>query len=349
MIYPWQQEVWKGLRRNGVRTHHALLLHGSAGIGKKRFAEILAQSQLCTNTDDHGYPCGHCDDCRWYLQQSHPDFRLVMPEAMRSEPSTPADTSSDDASRAERKKPSNQITVEQVRELQGFLSLTSHRAGGRRVVVIQPADRMNSSAANALLKLLEEPPDGTLFLLVTDEIRRLLPTILSRCLRYPMPMAQRAEAASWLREQGFKDPEGLLAQAGGAPLTALEIAAPERQAERRQFLDQLAKLDGPDRALELVAMAHKLSLPSVLRWLTAWCYDLMAARLAGMVRYHPDYEKYLNGCAPRLALDGLLRYQDLLKSAVRSVDHPLNPRLFLEHLLLSYSSLLTDSIAPDHG
>jgi DNA polymerase-3 subunit delta' len=339
MIYPWHQSAWDDLWRNGPRSHHAVLLHGPAGNGKRHFACIYAQSQLCVNTDGRGYACGHCDDCRWYLQQSHPDFRLVTPEAMRPESLTPVDTSSDQAGRADKRKPSNQITIEQVRELRDFLSLTAHRSGGLRVVVMQPADRMNSPAANALLKLLEEPPAGTLFLLVSDEIRRLLPTVLSRCRRYPMPSAPRAEAASWLTKRGLKDPDGLLAQAGGAPLSALEIAAPEYQAERRQFLDQLARLDGANGALELAAMAYKLSLPSVLRWLATWCYDLTAARLAGAIRYHPDYEKHIHDCARRVALDRLLVYQDLLKSAVRSVDHPLNPRLFLERLLLSYLPL----------
>ena len=344
LIYPWQQTAWRRLQEGKQPQHHALLIHGPAGIGKRRFVEVYAQSLLCADPDKDGLPCGRCSDCRWLEQQAHPDFRLLTPDALRVDAVESPGTADEDAARGE-KKASNQITIDQVRGLQDFLGLTAHRAVGSRVIVIQPADTMNIAAANALLKMLEEPPARTLFLLVTDEIRRLLPTILSRCRRYPMPVVNNSVAYEWLKGQGVSDAGILLAQAGGAPVAAL--AKLGDQNERELFLDRLSNLAGPDAALDLAAAAQKLPLPTVLSWLVTWCYDLLAARVAGEIRYHPDYAVALMALASVSMVDQLLRYQDRLKIAVRSVAHPLNPRLFLEQLLLSYSQTITPPSA--HG
>ena len=347
MIYPWQKLVWQRLQEGRRRQHHALLVHGLAGIGKRRFAEVFAQSLVCANPGMDGLPCGQCTDCHWFGQDTHPDFRLLTPDSLRAEAPDSAEPAGEDSGRTE-KKASTQITIEQVRELQDFLSLTAYRPSGRRVVLVCPADTLNASAANALLKMLEEPPARTIFLLVTDEIRRLLPTILSRCQRYPMQVVDQGEALAWLRTQGVADAEVLLAQAGGAPVAALALAETGDQHVRRQFLDQLIRLAVPGAALELATFAQKLPLQTVVRWLSTWCYDLMAARVAGTVRYHPDYGEPIRNLAPRFAMGQFLIYQDLLKTAVRSVAHPLNQRLFLEQLLLSYSQATTTPSTRGH-
>jgi len=256
--------------------------------------------------------------------------------------------STEEGARGE-KKAAVQITIDQVRELQNFVSLTTHRNGGKRVVLIHPAEAMNVFAANALLKMLEEPSVGTMFLLITDDIRRLLPTIISRCRRFPLPGVGSAEALAWLEQQGIKDAEVLLAQAGGAPLTALALAETGEADERRRFLDQLARLGTPDTALELAAQSQKTALATVVRWLSTWCYDLMAMRMAGTIRYHLDYREAIKSLAQRLSVDQLLIYQDLLKASARSYTHPLNPRLFLEQLLLSYCQTIAASLTSEHA
>ena len=347
MIYPWLKPAWQRLQETRGQLHHALLVHGPAGIGKRRFAEVFAQSLVCASPGEEGFPCGQCADCRWFGQGTHPDFRLLTPESLRADSANSDDAASEDSVRGERKA-SSQITIEQVRELQELFSLTAHKTNGYRVVLIQPAETMNAAASNALLKVLEEPPPRSVFLLVTDDIRRLLPTTLSRCRRYPLPAVDRKQALDWLKTQGLDDAEVLLAQAGGAPVTALALADSEGREERRQFLDQLTRLAGPGTALELATAAQKIPLQTVMRWLLTWCYDLMAARLAGTVRYHLDYSQQISSLAPRLAMDQWLIYQDLLRTAARAVAHPLNPRLFLEQLLLSYSQAITTSSIRGH-
>ncbi|MES2354767.1 MAG: DNA polymerase III subunit delta' [Pseudomonadota bacterium] len=335
MIYAWHEPAWAQLRAGRVNQHHALLLHGPVGTGKRRFANLFAQALLCVNSKETGLPCDKCADCHWFSQGTHPDFRLLTPDALRLEAEAASEGATEESTRGE-KKAAVQITIDQVRELQNFVSLTTHRNGGKRVVLIHPAEAMNIFAGNALLKMLEEPSAETVFLLITDDTRRLLPTIISRCRRFPLPGVARAEALAWLRQQGIPEAEVLLAQAGGAPLAALAMAETGETEERRRFLDQLARLSAPDTALELAALSQKTALFTVVRWLSTWCYDLMAIRLTGTIRYHLDYSEAIKTLAQRLSLDQLLIYQDLLKAAARSYTHPLNPRLFLEQLLLSY-------------
>lgn len=330
-----------------LRQHHALLLYGPAGTGKRSFAEAFAQSLLCTSPGDQNFPCGKCTGCHWFSQGTHPDFRLLTPDALRAETEA-AEGSAEETSRGE-KKPANQINVEQARELQRFLSLTAHVSGGRRVVLIHPADAMNLSAANALLKMLEEPPSQTVFLLVTSEFRRLLPTIISRCRRHPMPNVAYGEGLAWLQGQGVADGGIFLAQAGGAPVAALALAEAGWKQERQDFLDRLGRLSDPGAILELVTTVQKLSLATVVRWLSTWCYDLIAMRLSGTIRYHLGYEDIIATLSKRAHMDRLLQYQDLLKLATRSVTHPLNPRLFLEQLLLSYSQVIATSSVNVHA
>lgn len=196
---------------------------------------------------------------------------------------------------------------------------------------------MNLNAANALLKTLEEPCRDTLLLLVATQPRRLPATILSRCCRQALPAPAVQQAAEWLAANGVHEPALLLAQSGGAPLTALSLAEANQQEERRRLLDGLAGSPDASSMLDLAAALQRTPLATVLRWLATWCYDLLCSRLTRKIRYAPDYLPALEALADRVSLDRLLVFADELKAAQDAASHPLNQRLLLEHLLLSYS------------
>ncbi|MGH8703846.1 MAG: DNA polymerase III subunit delta', partial [Burkholderiales bacterium] len=178
MTFNLQDKVWEQLAAKVGRLPHALLLHGAAGIGKLELAERFAQLLLCEKRGQGRRPCGACDGCRWFLGGNHPDARYVEPEALARH--APVEEEGDEV-RSKAAKPSTEIKIEQVRALADFVNLGSHR-GGRRVSIIHPAEDMNAHAANALLKNLEEPPAGAVFVLVSHRPARLLPTIRSRCV-----------------------------------------------------------------------------------------------------------------------------------------------------------------------
>ena len=332
-ILPWHHAALAELLSRRETLPHALLVYGKPGVGKVEFARALAQSLLC-EAPDNGIACGNCPACGWFREGNHPDFRELLPESM-SEDEIDADALVDVD--AKDKKKSKEIKIEQIRDIAGLMTLTTHRAGFR-VLLVHPAEAMNPAAANALLKTLEEPPPHTVILLVTDRVGRLLATIKSRCQRLMVPSPDEAMALQWLKAQGIAEAPGALSQAGGAPLDAIAFADADYQAERKAFVQVLT-----DRNADYLAAAQKFEksdLVNVLTWLQTWVGDLALARFTGVVRHHRDQKVALSRLATRLHLPGLFRYESQLRQARRSIHHPLNARLLLEQLLISYAQTI---------
>jgi DNA polymerase-3 subunit delta' len=321
MLYPWQLDDWKRLNQERERLPNAWMFTGLSGIGKRAFAEHLAQSLLCDAPGADHEPCGECEACRWFLLGSHPDFRRLTPQ------------SDDDEGKDKVTRKLPVIKIEAVRELIEFAHLTSHRSG-QRVVLVEPAETLNPSAANALLKILEEPPADVLFLLVAHAPQRLLPTIRSRCRQYALTAPRADVALSWLRGQGVPQPEFELAHHGGAPLFDHDAAL---AALRDGFI---AGLLAPSLADALVMAEkldkHKLALAVPLEWLQMWLFDLASLRLSGSLRYFPDQRAALERLAARASLSQLMACQDLLLKLVPFGQHTLNVRLQLEAALMAY-------------
>jgi DNA polymerase-3 subunit delta' len=309
---------------------HALLLTGPAGIGKGAFARALAARLLCECRGDGDFACGECSSCRWFEGGNHPDFRYVIPEA---------DVESDEPiTESERKKASRQIVIDQVRALEDFVFIGGHR-GGARVVIVEPAEAMNPSAANALLKILEEPPANVHFVLVSSQSRRLLATIRSRCRCLKLPPPGRPEAVAWLAMQGDAAATDLLPLMGGAPLLALQESQRGRGPAFKAVVASLAQ-PGQD-PLALAARWESqlqlkgdtgLSMEVTVGTVQKWVFDLALDKMAGRRRFG-DGDARLAGNA---AVGGLIRcYNDLLKMRALA-SHPLNPRLFLEEMAERY-------------
>lgn len=329
-LYPWQMESWQALQGLRSRLPHALLIKGAQGIGKLDLALNFAQSMLCEKPHADGTACGKCNSCHWFEQDSHPDFRLIQPEALS--------VAEDAEEKSGGKKPSREISVDQIRDLSTFANLSAH-CGGYRIVVIHPTETMNHNAANSLLKTLEEPTDKLLFLLVTHKPQQLLPTILSRCLGFTVHTPTREAGTAWLAQQGVKNPQHALAQTGFAPLQALVWAESGEGAEERSIL--LGAIRQPSK-LDALALADSLQRSApvhVIHCLQQWCHDLASAKLAGAVRYFPEQANEIVKLSGGVSSLALMRFQKELLEARRAAFHPLNPKLFLESLLLSYRQL----------
>jgi DNA polymerase-3 subunit delta' len=333
-LYPWQSAVWQKLLQARARMPHALLLQGRGGIGKRDFAQKLAQSLLCDQPLPDHTACGSCGSCGWFAQDNHPDFRLLEPEDRDA---------GDEAAGEAKGGKKTQISVDQVRELADFLTLSSHRAG-LRIVLLCPAEALNPASANALLKMLEEPPPAVIFLLVTHQPQRLLATIRSRCSKIAMPVPPRELAEAWLERQGVARAAEQLAFAGGAPLLAMNR---DDESDRR-LLELQAMLAEPLSMDPLAAAAHisREGMVLVIDALQKWTCDLLMACFAGEVRYHRPQAAAMQHLAKGVDLTKLLDYQRVLNEARRVSLHPLNNELQTESLMIQYTQLFSLSSKP---
>jgi DNA polymerase III subunit delta' len=329
-IYPWQTDDWSRLQALRQRLPHGLLFKGAKGIGKFELAMMFAKSLLCQQPDERHFACEHCPSCHWFEQGSHPDFRLLQSELENL----------DGEETESGKKPSKQISVEQVRALSDFVGMSAHQ-GGRRIVVIHPAETMNTNSANALLKSLEEPPKDLLFILVSHKPQQLLPTILSRCLSFALPAPDTERAIKWLSQQGVKAPGEALAASGFSPLQAVQLDEQLGSEERKKLLQALRQ----PSALDVFALAETLQKTEqvlVVQWLQQWSYDLSTIKLAGKLRYHLGDEALIMKLVEPISPLSLARLQKLLVTAKREAQHTLNPKLFFESLLLNYCQLMQE-------
>ena len=329
IVLSWQAPAWSQLLAHREKLPHALLISGRPGLGKSALAEAFAMGLLCDRPSKDGQPCGECQSCNWFSQGNHPDFRRLQPESMAPE-------SEDESPSKKEKKKSDQIKIEQIRATEGFLAVGTHR-GGARVILIDPADAMNPTAQSALLKNLEEPPPGTVYLLVTSRPQRMLPTIRSRCRAVPMGIPPAEAALAWLRSEGVDDAESALAASAGAPFAAL--AAAELEPARREFLGKLA-----DPSADPIALAQAcdvLEPALVVGWLQRWVYDLLSVRLSGRIRYNAAAKAALERLGPAQDPSALTRLLRKLSEARGLAQHPLNTRLFFEDLLMQYRAAMT--------
>lgn len=328
------EATWQRLQARRAQLPHALLLAGARGLGKLALARRFAAALLCEQPDARGDACGACPSCNWLGQGNHPDFRLLQPEALaEAEPGEGE------------KKASQQITIDQVRGLDDFLHVGTHRLG-LRVVLVHPAEAMNRSTANALLKTLEEPSPDTLFLLVSNEPDRLLPTVRSRCQTLSVPAPETSLAIRWLEASGVEQAARWLPLAGGAPLLAAELATPASRALLDAVVGELGK--GPAleplsaaAALDKAVKAEKGGTPMkrLVEWVQKWLHDLLLAASAASPRYFTGETERLHRIA---AATDTVRLLALAREALQyraQAEHPLNSRLFLESICMAYADL----------
>jgi DNA polymerase-3 subunit delta' len=336
-IYPWQEDAWTRLQQMRVRLPHAILFYGPAGIGKADFIEAFAQALLCENVRPDGHACGACASCGWFAQGNHPDYRRVRPEALEEGlPTAEGEEGGEGDKKKSTKTASKDIKIEQVRALADFMNISTHRQG-LRVVVLYPAEALNMPASNALLKTLEEPPPGTVFLLASNGLDRLLPTILSRCRKFALPMPDHAAALVWLESQGVSDADGWLREQGGAPLAALAQAETGSREELDTLLQILAQ-PSVDAALRVADKLSKAPLASLVAWQQRWLYDVFSYKLSGAIRYYPRYRRELAALAGRVPTANLMRAIKAANERRAVADHPLSPKLFVEDMLLDYTA-----------
>ena len=302
---------------------HALLVQGNPGAGVFELALRVARTWLC-ETAGADAPCGRCTACHLLATNSHPDLRALLPEQVQvdlgwSVGGGDAPEAGDGEGKA-KKKPSKDIKIEAVRDAIGWTQKSSSR-GRAKVLLLFPADAMNLVASNALLKTLEEPPQGVRLLLVAEDAERLLPTLRSRCQRLLFAGPTPEQALAWLQGQGVADAPVLLAAAGGHPLAARRLAAEGFDAAAWTALPRRVA----DGRWDPPAGAAVARLREVLQKL---CHDAMAVAAGAPPRYFPAAS--LPPAAPWARLSD---WSQSLARLARHDEHPFNAPLITDSLL----------------
>ncbi|MCR4300921.1 MAG: DNA polymerase III subunit delta' [Sulfuricaulis sp.] len=317
--YPWHEALWSALSRQFDQLPHALLLQGRPGLGKHDFAVQLAQALLCERPRN-AMACGACHGCHLFQVGTHPDLSGIG--------------LLDDA---------RNIVVDQIRALGDFLSLRPHTAR-RKVVIISPAEAMNLNAANSLLKLLEEPPLGSMLLLVTSHPARLPATIRSRCVRllfrHPTPVV----GWTWLeaRPQTGDNPAQLLNFAGGSPLLAESLAREEFPQVRAQLLQDLAALaQSREHPVTCAARWKDMGTARILGWLYGFANDLIKLGLGApdpalMNKEAVTFDKDQRN---KYKISELYDFIDAIVENYRQLNSPLDELLILEDILIRWVRL----------
>lgn len=299
---------------------HALLLTGPSGIGKGLIASIMAAGILCSASD--AKPCGHCASCLMYSRGAHPDFTLVSPEGAA-------------------------IKIHQIRELQHFAALAPAVSSGR-VCLIEDAELMTVQAANSLLKLLEEPPSGFVFILVAGMAKPLLPTILSRCRKtqfHPLPVSLLEQA---LVRQGYSLEMAQVAArlSGGRMGKALSLLGPDGLAFRDMAAGLLISLESRDMMAvwEQTAKLDSLETTAIITVLEFFLYllrdvMLMAGGYSEQLLYNIDMKPQLAQWASAWPEERSIAAMSAVKNTIRVIGSNANTRLALEELLIKLKDL----------
>ena len=342
---PWHAETGATIDRLLARGVHAVLLHGPAGIGKLDLALETAGGLLCEGRGENGAPCGSCHGCALIAAGNHPDLCLVRPAALADAELRPSGEPDGDAAEGRSGTASGegkgraagrQIEIDQIRELSSWATLSTHR-GGARVIVLEPVEAMKAPASNALLKILEEPPARTVFLLVSHRIDETLPTLRSRCALVRVPLPPEAVAVRWLESQGIEQPRRRLIEAGGAPLPAAQADRNGLTPELRDLLLGLLRKGARLTPAELAGCVPRdVPVAASVALFQRWGWDFLSFSLAGTVRYHSDETAALRQLGTHWQVPQACSWIGELQLARSFADHPLNAKLAIEGMLLAY-------------
>ena len=322
-LLPWMGEQYSrllGLYSSG-KLAHAYLFGGQQGLGKFMLARHFAHYLLCSEKQDD-QPCGHCRECQLLAAGTHADLKIIQPEDSR------------------------EIRIEQVRDTIAFINNTSQR-GGYKVVIFNPAEAMNVSSANALLKALEEPSSSTLLILISHQPALLMATIRSRChmLKFTRPSPE--VVIPWLEAKNIRaSATELLRIANNVPLRALEYADDDALHDRTVLhgvLEQL--LSGNISIARAAAECEGYDIEDNIEGMMLCTSDILSHNQSARAGEHNDLDDHdLQNLAvffqERTRLKKLHDfYRELLKTrrAINSSSNP-NTLLILESLFYSWAA-----------
>ena len=320
-LLPWQQAAWLQLSRHREqnRIPQALLISGSKGMGKYGLAKRFTYSLLCSNPSDEGWMCGKCRNCQLIESGTHPDFKQIKPE--------------------DEKKI---VSVNQIRAVIADTYLKP-QFEKYRVILINPADGMTISAANAFLKCLEEPTERTLFILITDKPYKLPATIASRCQKLAIAVPDKMIVIEWMNSTGINEnQETLLNLLQGGILRPNQLAETETLKQRIDcFEDWMAIAKNKNHPSLVSEKWLGIPEPELLNWIISWVADLIKRCLCNSNKflYNIDLTRYFNDIPNEIEIKRLFELYGFLLTTQQLLDTQVNFQTLTEEILVKWQQL----------
>ena len=243
-LYPWLTSLWQQWQTHldQDRFPNSTLLIAKSGLGADQLVRKFSRAVMCSNYASE--PCGFCHSCQLMEAQNHPDFHLVVPE-----------------------KEGKSISVDQIRNC-NRLAQESSQLSGYRLIVIEPAEAMTESAANALLKTLENPAANCLFLLVASSASQLLPTVTSRCQQWHIHEPHTDELAGWLSLKTTQNVPVYTAHLNGySPLKTLQFVEQDENNNYQTIEQQMIAIARQQGDIVKLAKSLAEDTQQSLNWL----------------------------------------------------------------------------------
>ncbi len=314
MLYPWQIADYNALAESFIqRQFNALLVYAGVNSGQEQLVQQLVNFMLCSQPSNL-QACGVCSACVLFREGNHPDYFVLC---------------GDDSE--ERKV--LQIKVEQIRELTTFANRSQH-VSSCKIIVLPRISELNLNSANALLKILEEPPSNCFFILQADNLNQVLPTIKSRCFKYRLNLPSWQQALELVQLKS--NAEFWLRYFNGEPF--FEVPLSDNQLEQYQQTLLKPSIESIF-ALSKDLDPKKIGMKTLVEFLLKWLADLLALRQNANLTYFAAHAPELQNLIPRLNLQKLFNLQEDLIFLNEWHAHPLNHKLQFENILYKYQQL----------
>jgi DNA polymerase-3 subunit delta' len=320
-IYPWQKSSWNELFLDELRMPHAYIFYGTQTQEINKFVDELIKSILCSQPSEENFACGKCQDCLW-SKINHPDLKIVESSSDKDENLN-----------------SDVLNVANAREVKKFLELTSHQTNGKKIVAVYDAERLNIAASNALLKIIEEPPNDCLIIFTVNDIASLLPTITSRCRLITFPKPSIKDAKEFLSQTDNIDLIDNLQLYNNAPLQL--INEKEMLANTNIIINELKK----GNKIDLMKI-NNIWLDNGLVWIInlvqKWAYELLLCKLSEGHNYFPNNIKAVQELALNADLSKLLTYQISLNTIKSYAKTTVNKEINLGTVMIEYKKIFNN-------
>lgn len=314
-IYPWHKNVQLAFLRNKTNLSHAQIFFGSDSVGRNNLVRNICQTLLCHQVLDDQRPCQDCESCNWFKNTSHPDFFLV-----------------------EESEDNLNISVDKIRELKDFFELSSHYQDSYKIAAVMNAENLSKASANALLKILEEPPNNCYIFLAIANLSNALPTIRSRCQLVSLPNPSKEQMDLYIKNNEIKIDYGQLEFLNNS-VHALSDEK-ERYAMALEIIEELKK----GNSVQLSKTTTKW-LDYGLKWfvdvIQKWTYEIFLNKLTNQHCYFPQHHQMVGELAKKSSLENLLLFQKRINEIKLYSTKPVNKDLNLDLILLEYKKIFS--------